>query len=114
MSASDSDNTIYLADSPDVVTRKVNMAITGQQSTAELQKKLGGDPNKCAVCQYNRYLFEPDDEKLDAIFEGERNGTLLAGEHKKDLANKINKFLENHNKKKEKLRTELDSFMLRA
>lgn len=114
MSASDSDNTIYLADSPDVVVRKVNRAITGQQSTAELQKKLGGDPDKCAVCQYNRYLFEPEDKKLEAIFEGERKGTLLAGEHKKDLADKINKFLENHNKKKERLSDRLDSFMLRA
>ena len=112
MSSSDPDNTIYLSDAPDVVTKKVNKAITGQQSTIELQKKFGGDPDKCAVCQYNKYLFEPNDEKLEAIFEGERSGTLLAGEHKKDLANKINKFLEDHNKKKEKLRGKLDSFML--
>ena len=112
MSSSDPDNTIYLSDAPDVVTKKVNKAITGQQSTIELQKKFGGDPDKCSVCQYNKYLFEPDDKKLEAIFEGERKGTLLAGEHKKDLASKINKFLEGHNKKKEKLRGSLDSFML--
>ena len=112
MSSSDPDNTIYLSDAPDVVTKKVNKAITGQQSTIELQKKFGGDPDKCSVCQYNKYLFEPDDKKLEAIFEGERKGTLLAGEHKKDLASKINKFLEDHNKKKEKLRGSLDSFML--
>ncbi len=112
MSSSDPDNTIYLNDSPEAVARKVNKAITGQQSTAELQKKLGGDPDKCAVCQYNRYLFEPDDKKLKEIFDGERKGTLLAGEHKKDLANKINKFLEGHRKNKERLRGSLDSFML--
>lgn len=114
MSASDPDNTIYLSDTPDAITRKVNRAITGQQSTAELQKKLGGDPDKCSVCQYNRYLFEPDDKKLAEIFEGERKGTLLAGEHKKDLAAKINRFLENHNRAKEKLRGKMDSFMLKS
>lgn len=114
MSSSDPDNTIYLADTRETVERKVNRAITGQQSTAELQKKLGGDPDKCSVCQYNRYLFEPDDRKLEAIFEGERRGTLLAGEHKKDLAAKINRFLEDHRRRKEKLRDRIGSFMLKS
>jgi tryptophanyl-tRNA synthetase len=114
MSSSDPDNTIYLADSPETVVKKVNKAITGQQSTAELQKKLGGDPEKCSVCQYNKYLFEPDDKKLNAIFEGERKGTLLAGEHKKDLAAKINRFLDGHRKRKEQIRGSMDSFMLRS
>ncbi len=111
MSSSDPDNTIYLDDSPQVVTKKVNRAITGQQSSAQLQKELGGDPSKCAVCQYNRYIFEPDDSKLNDILNGERKGTLLAGEHKKDLAMKINRFLEQHARRKEKI--DLESFMLR-
>ncbi len=113
MSSSDPDNTIYIDDPKEVVAKKVNKAITGQQSTAELQKKLGGDPAKCSVCQYNRYLFEPDDSKLAAIFDGERKGTLLAGEHKKDLADKMNNFLDQHRKKKEGLKDRMDSFMLR-
>lgn len=114
MSASDPDNAIYLDDSPETVEKKVNQAITGQQSTAELQKRLGGDPDKCAVCQYNKYLFEPDDKKLAKIIEGERRGTLLAGEHKKDLAAKINKFLAEHRKEKDRIRDSMDSFMLKA
>lgn len=114
MSSSDPDNTIYLDDSPEVVTKKVNRAITGQQSTAELQKKYGGDPDKCAVCQYNKFLFEPDDRKLEKIFKGEKDGTLLAGEHKADLAKKINKFLEEHRKRKEHLMDKLDGLMLRG
>ena len=114
MSSSDPDNTIYLNDSPEAVAKKVNKAITGQQSTAELQKKLGGNPDVCSVCQYNRFIFEPDDRKLEHIFEGERKGTILAGEHKKDLAAKINKFLEEHRKRKEHLRPKLDSFMLKS
>ena len=113
MSSSDPNNTIYLNDSPEIVKKKINKAITGQQSTAELQKKLGGNPDKCAVCQYYRYLFEPDDEKLAKIFEGERNGTLLAGEHKHDLTERINGFLLEHNKKKEEIRPHLDDFIVR-
>ncbi len=112
-SASDANDTVYLSDTPEVVEKKVRMAITGQQDTAELQKKLGGDPDKCAVCQYYRYLFEPDDRKLKEIFDGEREGTLLAGEHKVDLTKRINKFLEAQLKKKEQLIGRLDDYILR-
>ncbi len=113
MSASDPNDTIYLSDTPEVVEKKVHRAITGQQSTAELQKKLGGDPEKCSVCQYYKYLFETDDKKLEKIFDGERKGTLLAGEHKDDLAKRINRFLEEHRKKKDKLRDRLEEFILK-
>ncbi len=112
MSSSDPDNTIYLDDAPGVVEKKVNKAITGQQSTAELQMRLGGDPEKCSVCQYYRYIFEPDDKKLEKIFEGERKGTLLAGEHKKDLAKRINRFLEDHRARKAKI--DIERFMLKS
>lgn len=113
MSASDPSNTIYLSDTPEAVEKKVYKAITGQQSTAELQRKLGGDPERCAVCQYYKYLFEPDDKKLEKIFEGEKKGTLLAGEHKKDLTERINKFLEEHRKKKERLRSRLEEYIVK-
>ncbi len=111
MSSSEPDNTIFLDDTPEIVEKKVNKAITGQQSTIELQKELGGDPEKCSVCQYNKYLFEPDDKKLEKILKGEKDGTLLAGEHKKDLAKKINKFLEEHRAKKAKIK--IEDFMLK-
>ena len=113
MSASNADDTIHLNDSPETVEKKVHRAITGQQSTAELQKKMGGNPEKCSVCQYYNYLFEPDDKKLEKIFDGERRGTLLAGEHKDDLAKRINKFLDEHGKKKEALREKLEAFIVK-
>ncbi len=113
MSAHSPNDTIYLNDSPEVVEKKVQKAFTGQQSTAELQKKLGGDPEKCAVCQYYKFLFEPDDKKLEKIFEGERSGTMLAGEHKEHLAKTINKFLEEHRKKKERLKDKIEDFVVR-
>lgn len=114
MSSSDPGNTIYIDDDAETVVKKVNRAITGQQATAELQKKFGGDPDKCAVCQYYRFLFEPDDKKLEKIFEAERKGTMLAGEHKKDLAAKINRFLEEHRKNREKIKNRLNEFIVKG
>jgi len=114
MSAHSASDTIYLSDTPEVIEKKVMSAFTGQQATAELQRKYGGDPEKCVVCQYYKFFFEPDDAKLKAIFDGERNGTLLAGEHKKDLAKRIIEFVENHNRMKEKIKDRLDDFMVRG
>jgi len=112
MSSSDPNGAIYLGDSPETVEKKINRAITGQQSTAELQKKHGGDPEKCAVCQYYRFLFEKDDKRLEKIFASERDGSMLAGEHKADLAKRINSFLEEHRREKERLRGRMADFIL--
>ena len=113
MSASDPDNTIYLNDDEQTVQRKANRALTGQQATAELQRKHGGDPDKCAVCQYYRFFFEPDDKKLEKIFEGERGGTMLAGEHKKHFAETVNRFLKEHRKKREAIK-DIGEFFLKT
>ncbi|MCL4381626.1 tryptophan--tRNA ligase [Candidatus Marsarchaeota archaeon] len=114
MSASNPLNTIYLNDSPEAVAKKIGRALTGQQPTAELQRKYGGDPEKCVVCQYYRYLFEPDDKKLEEIFEAERNGTMLAGTHKAELTAAINRFLEDLRKKKEAAKLIIDEFIVKG
>jgi tryptophanyl-tRNA synthetase len=113
MSASDPNSTIYTTDTPDVVKAKIQRAFTGQQPTKELQKKLGGNPDICSICQFYRFFFEQDDKKLEKIFESERDGSLLAGEHKADLTERANKFLAEHQKKREKARSQLDKFLLR-
>ena len=114
MSASNPLNTIYLNDSPEAVAKKIGRALTGQQPTAELQRKYGGDPEKCVVCQYYKYLFEPDDKKLEEIFEAERNGTMLAGTHKAELTAAINRFLEDLRKKKEAAKLIIDEFIVKG
>lgn len=113
MSASDPNSTIFTTDSPEVIERKIKNAFTGQQATIELQKKLGGNPDICSVCQYYKFFFEQDDKKLEGIFEGERSGKLLAGEHKEDLAERAIKFFEEHQKKREKAKDQIEKFMLR-
>jgi len=113
MSASDPNSAIFTTDTPEQIEKKIMNAFTGQQATAELQKKLGGNPDNCSICQYYFYLFEQDDKKLEKIFEGERNGTLLAGEHKADLAKRVKKFVADHQKKREKAKKVLDKVMVR-
>lgn len=113
MSASDPRSTIYTTDSEEVAKKKIMNAFTGQQPTAELQRKLGGNPEICSVCQYYYFLFEEDDKRVEEIFEAERNGSLLAGEHKADLAERVVKFLKEHQKKREKAKGQIEKFILR-
>lgn len=113
MSASDPNSAVFTTDTPEQIEKKIMNAFTGQQPTAELQKKLGGNPDICSVCQYYFFLFEPDDKKLEKIFEGERTGTLLAGEHKADLAKRVKKFMAEHQRRKEKAKNIIDKVMLK-
>ncbi len=113
MSSSDIASAIYLNDDEETVKKKIGKAFTGQQPTAELQRKHGGDPDKCVVCQYYRYFFEPNDAKLKKILDDERAGRILAGEHKAHLAETINSFLRAHRTKRERARDKVEKFMER-
>ena len=112
MSSSDERSAIYLNDTPEAVKEKVGKAFTGQQATAALQKKYGGNPDVCTICQYNKFFFEPNDKKLEHILDGERNGTILAGEHKADLNEKINAFLRKHRSKREHYKEYLEDYIV--
>ena len=113
MSSSDPRTAIFTTDTPEIAEKKIMNAFTGQQATAELQKKLGGNPEICSVCQYYYFLFEEDDKKVEKIFEKERSGELLAGEHKADLAERVKKFVIEHQKKREKARDQVEKFILK-
>ena len=57
MSTSDPLNAIYLDDDHKTVEKKVGRAFTGQQATAELQKKLGGNPRHLRGLQLLQILL---------------------------------------------------------
>ena len=45
--------------------------------------------------------------------DAERNGTMLAGEHKADLAKRVNDYLDHLRSERERLRPSLEDFMVR-
>ncbi len=111
MSASLPETCIFTTDSPEVAEKKVWDAFTGGRPTIEEQKLHGGDPTICPVYYYDYYLFEEDDEKLKQISDNCRSGELLCGEHKTILAEKVGKFLREHQRKREKAKAVLNDFM---
>ncbi|MEM3730459.1 MAG: tryptophan--tRNA ligase [Candidatus Bathyarchaeia archaeon] len=112
MSASEPETSIFVIDPPEVVKRKIWNAFTGGRATVEEQRKLGGDPSICTVFQYYVFLFEEDDKKLSEREMRCRKGELLCGECKTDLAERVNKFLIEHRRKREKARGIVEKFYI--
>lgn len=113
MSASEPDTAIFTTDSPEVVKRKVWHAFTGGKDTTAEQKKEGGVPDVCSVYQYFLYLFEEDDKKLTERERLCRAGSVLCGECKKELTERINKFLAVHQEKREKAKDTIEEFHIK-
>ena len=113
MSASEPDTAIFTIDPPDVVKRKVWNAFTGGKGTVAEQRKEGANPDICSVYQYFLYLFEEDDKKLAEREKQCRTGGILCGECKKDLTERINRFLAEHQKKREKARDKIEKYHIK-
>jgi tryptophanyl-tRNA synthetase len=112
MSASEEAGTIYTTDAPEVVKKKINKyAFSGGQPTVEEHRKIGGNPDIDVPYQYLRIFFEPDDKKLKAIYDDYKSGKMLTGELKTILIDKVNAFLGEHQKKREKAKSQLEKFL---
>jgi tryptophanyl-tRNA synthetase len=111
MSASDPTSFIALTDSPEEVKRKINKyAFSGGQDTIEEQRKKGGNPDIDVSFQYLKFFFENDDKKLAQIEKDYRSGKMLTGELKAYTIEKINNFLKEHQKKRDKAKDMLERF----
>ena len=112
MSASDANNTIYTTDTPEAVKRKINKyAFSGGRPDAAEHRRLGGDPDVDVSYQYLRMFFEPDDDRLASIRDRYRSGSLLSGELKAILIEKVNGFLAEHQRKREAARDRVGGFL---
>ncbi|MFA5246917.1 MAG: tryptophan--tRNA ligase [Candidatus Micrarchaeia archaeon] len=108
MSASDPMSAIYTTDDEATIRKKVGRAFTGGRATVAEQRKLGGNPDICSVCQYLKFFFEPDDKKLAERLRAYKAGEILDGENKAYLADKIVDFLKEHQRRREQARKVLD------
>ncbi len=104
MSSSSPESAIFLTDSPEVVRKKIWKAFSGGQPTAELQRKLGGNPEIDVAFQWLYYFFEPDDSKIEKLREDYKSGAILSGELKEYLIERVTEFLDEHQASRENSR----------
>jgi len=102
MSSSRPESYIALDEDPKTATQKLMKAFTGGRATAEEQRRLGGEPEKCVVYEFYAYHLIPNDSELRKIYEECRQGQILCGECKLRAAELLSKFLIDHRVKYEK------------
>jgi len=109
MSSSKPESFISLLDSPEDAEEKVKKALTGGRATAEEQRKLGGQPEKCVVFElYTVHLL--DDRELEEIELECREGKILCGQCKKIAVEKVKKFLTDLHEKMDEAESKLDNY----
>lgn len=113
MSASEPETAIFTVDPPEVVKRKVWNAFTGGKGTIAEQRKTGANPSVCSIYQYFLFLFEEDDKKLIEREQQCRTGKMLCGDCKKELTEKINKFLSEHQRRREQAKNNLEKYHIK-
>jgi len=113
MSASLPETCIFTTDPPEVVDRKIWNAFTGGRPTAREQRLHGGDPSICPIYYYYYYLFEDDDSKMKNLAEDCRNGEILCGECKLKLAERVKRFLAEHQRRREEAKERIEEYIFK-
>lgn len=114
MSASEENSTIYTTDSLETVRKKImKYAFSGGKPTVEEHRKFGGNPDVDVSYQWLTF-FEEDDKKLEKIYNDYKNGTLLTGELKEILVEKLTTFLGKHQKERVNAKKNVDKYMFKG
>ncbi len=109
MSSSVPASHISLLDDPEEGADKVRAATTGGRETAELQRELGGEADKCPVYELYAYLLAgDDDEYAQEVYDECVGGERLCGGCKGEAADLMHDFLEAHQEKREEMRPVLE------
>lgn len=106
MSASVSNTSIYVTDSPKEIARKINSyAFSGGGATLELQREHGANLDVDVSYQWLRFFLE-DDEKLEQIAQDYKSGKMLTGEVKAVLIGILSDLASKHQANRAKVTNE--------
>ncbi len=112
MSASEPETAIFTTDAPNVVEKKVLASFTGGRATVQEQRAMGAEADICPIYHYYYYLFEENDRELERIYTDCTSGTLLCGDCKAMLAERVKDYVLKHQQKREKAKELIDDFII--
>ncbi len=100
MSKRDPMSLLTLNDRPETVEKKIANALTGGRETVEMQRRLGGEPEKCVVYELGLFHFIDDDVHVKRIYDECRSGERICGDCKAEHAKIVADFLRAHQRRK--------------
>ncbi|HPW72411.1 MAG TPA: tryptophan--tRNA ligase [Methanothrix sp.] len=113
MSSSKPESYIALTEDPKEAAGKILRAITGGRQSLAEQKKLGGEPERCSIYEFLLFHLSEDDRELLELELECRSGRRMCGTCKKDVAERIERFLHDHQQAREAARERLPEFGIR-
>ncbi len=91
-----------LNEDPKSIKWKLMNAFTGGRATAKEQRELGGIPELCTIYELCLFYFVEDDKELLEMYKRCRQGEVLCGECKLKVAERVLKFVEEHQDKRQR------------
>jgi len=113
MSASDEGSAVYTTDSPDTAKKRLMNSFTGGRDSIKEQREKGANYSICPIYYHYQQLFMPNDNALANLEQECKGGSILCGECKQRLAERVGKFLVEHQRKREKAKSQLEKFLVR-
>lgn len=101
MSSSKPETSVYLTEDPKSAEKKVRASVTGGRATAEEQRRLGANPEKCPVYEMYLYHLAKDDAHLQEVHDTCSNGKRLCGGCKGEAIGLLTQFLAEHKEKRD-------------
>ncbi|MFN3909830.1 MAG: tryptophan--tRNA ligase [Candidatus Anstonellaceae archaeon] len=102
MSKRDPESMIYLSENIKSIEKKLKNTLTGGRTTAEEQRRLGGEIEKCMVYELCKLFFEMDEKELMNRYNKCTKGKILCGECKEEVIKKALEWFVAHQELKEK------------
>ncbi|HVL88321.1 MAG TPA: tryptophan--tRNA ligase [Candidatus Thermoplasmatota archaeon] len=101
MSSSRPETSVFLTDDEATARKKVMGAKTGGRATAEEQRRLGAEWDKCVVAEMYTYHLAPDEADLAEKHEKCVTGARLCGPCKGIAADRVVAFLKEHKERRD-------------
>ncbi|MGQ0535180.1 MAG: tryptophan--tRNA ligase [Methanobacteriota archaeon] len=99
MSSSKPETSIFLTDDAETAKKRIGNAKTGGRATAEEQRRLGAEWDKCTVAELYTYHLAPDDDDLKEKYDKCTSGERLCGPCKGIATERAQAFLKGHQEK---------------
>ena len=101
MSSSVPESLIWFDEENKDVEKKIMSALTGGRPNLDEQKKFGGEPEKCAIYQLNKFHMMDDDQELREMCQKCKSGELMCGTCKKETLERVRAFLAEFKEKRD-------------
>jgi tryptophanyl-tRNA synthetase len=101
MSSSKPETSVYLTEDVAAATKKVKASVTGGRATAEEQRRIGAEPDKCPVYEMYLYHLAKDDAHLQTVYDECRTGKRLCGGCKGEAITLLEGFLRSHKERRD-------------